>query len=216
MEDEEKQNDLKKSNLDIPPQISKADSLTELLSPFSEKEQSKEFDIMKDDLIKYINLQENDKNVLESAKDEWLFKNLLYKELEKNLIEVMYVKKKEYRKERIIRVYNWYQNRLKTFKDLRFINKKSYNDLDAVMDEDYFKEKLDLIKHEQEHQIEDDKLREEMSHRNAEFDRSLIEEFKRNHVYDNIFYRRMYKKLESKKKTPKLKKKIKTRIRKTG
>ena len=54
MEDEEKQNDLKKSNLDIPPQISKADSLTELLSHFSEKEQSKEFDIMKDDLIKYI------------------------------------------------------------------------------------------------------------------------------------------------------------------
>ena len=214
MDDPEKQNDLKKSNLDNPPIISKVDILTELFSPFSESEQSKEFDIMKDDLIKYINLQENDKNVLESAKDEWLFKNLLYKELEKNLIEVMYVKKKEYRKERIIRVYNWYQNRLKTFKDLRFINKKSYNDLDAVMDEDYFKEKLDLIKHEQEHQIEDDKLREEMSHRNAEFDRSLIEEFKRNHVYDNIFYKRMYKKMENKKKTPKLKKKLKPELEK--
>ena len=101
MDDPEKQNDLKKSNLDNPPILSKVDILTELFSPFSESEQSKEFDIMKDDLIKYINLQENDKNVLESAKDEWLFKNLLYKELEKNLIEVMYVKKKEYRKERI-------------------------------------------------------------------------------------------------------------------
>ena len=214
MEDEEKQNDLKKSNLDIPPQISKADSLTELLSPFSEKEQSKEFDIMKDDLIKYITLQENDKNVLDSTTDEWLFKNLLYSSLEKNLIELIYINKKDYRKERIIRLYNWYQNRLKIFKDLRFINKKSYNDLDAVMDEDYFKEKLDKIKHEQDHQIEDDKLKEEMSHRNALFDKSLIDEFKRNHVYDNIFYRRMYKKLESKKKTPKYKKKLKPELEK--
>ena len=214
MDDPEKQNDLKKSNLDNPPIISKVDILTELFSPFSESEQSKEFDIMKDDLIKYINLKENDKNVLESAKDEWLFKNLLYKELEKNLIEVMYVKKKEYRKERIIRVYNWYQNRLKTFKDLRFINKKSYNDLDAVMDEDYFKEQLDLIKKEAEHRIQDDILKEEMSHRSAIFDKSLLEEFRRNHVYDNIFYKRMYKRLEKNKSAKFGKKKLKPELEK--
>ena len=69
MEDPEKQNDLKKSHLDNPPQISKAEILSELFSPFSEKESSKEFDIMKEDLIAYITLQENDKNISENTKD---------------------------------------------------------------------------------------------------------------------------------------------------
>ena len=215
MDDTEKQNDLKKSNLDIPPQASKAEIITKLFSPFSEKEGSKEFDIMKEDLIAYVTLQENDDNVLNNTKDEWIFKNLLYSSLEKNLIELMYIKKKEYRKERIINIFNWYQDRLKTFKDLRFINRKSYNDLDAVQDEDYFKEKLDFIKHEQDHQIDDDILKEQMSHRSAIFDKSLLEEFKRNHVYDNIFYKKMHQKLEKKSKMPKiLKKKLKPQLEK--
>ena len=123
-------------------------------------------------------LQENDKNVKDNSTDEWLFKNLLYSKLEKNLIELMYIKKQDYRKERIIRTYNWYQNELKKFKDLRFINKKSYNDLDAVIDDVYFKEKLDLIQHEADHRIEDDILKEQMSHRSAIFDKSLLDEAK--------------------------------------
>ena len=203
MDDTEKQNDLKKSNLDIPPQISKAEILSELFSPFSEKEASKEFDLMKEDLIAYVALQENDKNISGNLKDEWVFKNSLYSLLEKNLIELMYINKKEYRKERIIGIFNWYQNEIKRFKDLRYINRKSYNDLDAVQDEVYFKEKLDLIKHEQDHQIEDDILKEQMSHRNANFDKGLIDEFKRNHVYDNIFYKKLHKKLEKKGKVQK-------------
>ena len=214
MEDPDKQNDLKKSHLDNPPQISKAEILSELFTPFSEKESNKEFDIMKEDLISYVALQENDKNISENLKDEWVFKNLLYSYLEKNLIEIMYINKKEYRKDKIIKIFNWYQNQLKTFKDLRFINHKSYNDLDAVQDEDYFKEKLDLIKHEQDHQIEDDILKEQLSHRNANFDKSLLDEFKRNHVYDNIFYKKIHKNLEKKSKMPKIKKKLKPDLEK--
>ena len=38
-----------------------------------------------------------------------------------------------------------------------------------------------------------------MSHRSAIFDKTLLEEFRRNHVYDNIFYKKMYKKLEKNK-----------------
>ena len=208
MEDPEKQNEFRKSQIDIPPQVSKAVILLELFSPFSEKEGSKEFDIMKDDLIAYVTLQENDKNILENSKDEWVFKNFLYSQLEKNLIELMYLNKKEYRKERIINIFNWYQNQLNTFKDLRFINRKSYDDLDAVQDEVYFKEKLDLIKQEQDHKIQDDILKEQMSHRNANFEKSLIDDFKRNHVYDNIFYKKLHKKLEKKSKIPKMYKKI--------
>ena len=215
MDDIEKQNDLKKSNLDNPPQMSKVETITNLFSPFSEKEGSKEFDIMKDDLIAYVALQESDKNIQENAADEWLFKNLLYSSLEKNLIELMYINKKEFRKDRIIKVFNWYQNQLKTFKDLRFINRKSYNDLDAIQDEDYFKEKLDLIKHEQDHQIDDDILKEQMSHRNPLFDKSLLNDYKRNHVYDNIFYKKMHQKLEKKAKIPKIgKKKLKPQLEK--
>ena len=48
---------------------------------------------MKDDLIAYVTLQENDKNILENSKDEWVFKNFLYSQLEKNLIELMYLNK---------------------------------------------------------------------------------------------------------------------------
>jgi hypothetical protein len=199
MDDIDKQNDLKKSHNDIPQMASKIDILTDLFSPFSEKEGSKEFNNMKEDLIAYVTLQENDKNVKDNSTDEWLFKNLLYSKLEKNLIELMYIKKQDYRKERIIRTYNWYQNELKKFKDLRFINKKSYNDLDAVIDDVYFKEKLDLIKHEADHRIEDDILKEQMSHRSAIFDKSLLDEFKRNHVYNNVFYKKIHKHLEKKK-----------------
>ena len=68
---------------------------------------------------------------------------------------------------------------------------------------------MDLIKHEQDHQIEDDILKEQLSHRNANFDKSLIDEFKRNHVYDNIFYKKIHKNLEKKSKMPKIKKKLK-------
>ena len=211
MDDQDKQNDLKKSHNENIPQLSKADILINLFSSFSEKENSKEFDIMKSDLINYISLQENDTNVNPIISDEIKFKNLLYNSLEKNLIEIMYINKKEYRKEKIMRLYFWYQNRMKTFKDLRFINKKTYNDIDAVIDDVYFKEKLDLIKHDQEHQIEDDILKEQMSHRSAIFDKSLIDEYKRNHVYENIFYKKLFKK---KTKMPKLKKNLKPDLEK--
>ena len=199
MEDSDKQNDLKKSHLDNPAPPSKVEIVTNLFSEFSEKEGSKEFDTMKEDLISFVALKEGDLTENQLLSDELIFKSLLYNALEKSLIEVMYINQKDYRKERIMRLYNWYQNRLKTFKDLRFINKKSYNDIDAVQDEDYFKEQLDLIKQEAEHRIEDDILKEEMSHRSAIFDKTLLEEFRRNHVYDNIFYKKMYKKLEKNK-----------------
>ena len=199
MEDPDKQNDLKKSHLDNPAPPSKVEIITKLFSEFSEKEASKEFDTMKEDLISFVALKEGDLTEKELLSDELIFKTLLYNTLEKSLIETMYINQKDYRKERIMKLYNWYQNRLKTFKDLRFINKKSYNDIDAVQDEDYYKEQLDLIKQEAEHRIQDDILKEEMSHRSAIFDKSLLEEFRRNHVYDNIFYKKMYKRLEKNK-----------------
>ena len=198
MDESDKQNDLKKDQNDFPSQPSKVEIITNLFSPFSVKENSKEFNIMKEDLIAYVTLQENDENIKKNQTDEWTFKNLLYNSLEKNLIEIMYINNKEYRKEKIIKVFNWYQNQLKTFKDLRFINRKSYNDLDAVQDEVYFKEQLDLIKHEADHRIEDDILKEQMSHRSAIFDKSLLDEFKRNHVYENIYYKKLNKQLDKK------------------
>ena len=214
MEDLDRQNDLKKSHNDNVPQLSKAEILAKLFTPFSEKENSKEFDLMKSDLINYISLQETDTELKPNLSDEITFKNLLYNSLEKNLIEVMYINQKDYRKERIIKLYNWYQNQMKTFKDLRFINKKSYNDIDAVIDDVYFKEKLDTIKHEQEHQIEDDILKEQMSHRSAIINKSLIDDYKRNHVYENIFYKRLNKNREKKSKIPKLKKNLKPELEK--
>ena len=214
MEDPDKQNDLKKSHLDNPSPPSKVEIITKLFSEFSEKEASKEFDIMKEDLISFVTLKEGELTENELLSDEFIFKTLLYNTLEKSLIETMYINKKDYRKERIMKLYNWYQNRIKTFKDLRFINKKSYNDIDAVQDEDYFKEQLDLIKKEAEHRIQDDILKEEMSHRSAIFDKSLLEEFRRNHVYDNIFYKRMYKRLEKSKSTKFGKKKLKPELEK--
>ena len=198
MDESDKQNDLKKSQNEFPSQPSKVEIITNLFAPFSEKEESKEFNIMKEDLIAYVTLQENNENIKKNQTDEWTFKNLLYSSLEKNLIEVMYINNKDFRKEKIIKVFNWYQNQLKTFKDLRFINHKSYNDLDAVQDEVYFKEKLDLIKNEADHRIEDDILKEQMTHRSAIFDKSLLDEFKRNHVYENVYYKKLNKQLDKK------------------
>ena len=77
-----------------------------------------QYKIKKLEQIKYHDLTEN-----QLLSDELIFKSLLQNVLEKSLIEVMYINQKDYRKERIMRLYNWYQNRIKTFKDLRFINK---------------------------------------------------------------------------------------------
>ena len=53
-----------------------------------------------------------------------------------------------------------------------------------------------------------------MSHRSAIFDKGLLDEFKRNHVYDNIFYKRMYKKLEKNKSAKFSKKNLKPELEK--
>ena len=63
MDESDKQNDLKKSQNEFPSQPSKVEIITNLFAPFSEKEESKEFNIMKEDLIAYVTLQENDENI---------------------------------------------------------------------------------------------------------------------------------------------------------
>ena len=83
MEDSDKQNDLKKSHLDNPAPPSKVEIVTNLFSEFSEKEGSKEFDTMKEDLISFVALKEGDLTENQLLSDELIFKSLLYNALEK-------------------------------------------------------------------------------------------------------------------------------------
>ena len=121
--------------------ISESKLISELLNPFSKKELNKYFDRMASDLKDFISFKENNKKININESNEMIFKNILYSLLGKNLIEIIYIINKSYREEKIRKIFHWYKEQLKTFEDIRYINKKTYKDVDSFDDEEYLKKK---------------------------------------------------------------------------
>ena len=197
--------DFKKNNLESLFSISKSRLLSKLLNSFSKKEQNKYFDTMFSDLINYqISIENNDKLDI-MLSNEVSFKNVLYKLLAKNLIEIIHIINPSYREERIKKLYNWYKEQLNRFQDLKYIDKKSYIDIDSIDDEKYFRNKYDKMKKDKEYINEDILLKEQMSHRTqGPFDKKMLNQYKRVEVYNNPYYKRIQKKELKESEEPKL------------
>ena len=120
--------DYKKGQFESIFSFSKSKLLSKLLNSFSKKENNKYFDEMSSDLMNFRIKQENNDNTNINISNENSFKNILYTFLEKNLIEIIYIRKENFRNEKIAKLYNWYEEQLNRFRDIKFIDKKSYND----------------------------------------------------------------------------------------
>ena len=186
--------DFKKNHFESIFSISKSRLLSKLLKSFSKKEQNKYFDTMFSDLINFQITQENRDNPDIYLSNEISFINILYKLLAKNLIEIIYIINPSYREERIKKLYNWYKEQMNRFQDIKFIDKKSYNDIDSINDEEYFRKKLKQKKKDK-NITEDILLKEEMSHRTqGPFDKKMLNQYKRVEVYNNPYYKKIQKK----------------------
>ena len=187
--------DYKKGNFESILSISKSKLLSKLLNSFSQREKNKYFDEMSSDLINFRTEQENNNdNIRINISNEISYKNILYTFLEKNLIEIIYIRKENFRNERIAILYNWYIEQLNRFTDIKFIDKKSYNEPGSIDDEEYFKKKYDKKIKENEYITEDKILKEQISHRTqGPFDKKMLNEYKRVHVYNNPYYKKITK-----------------------
>ena len=194
MKDEDKLNkeenipkDISTDPLEIKKQISKSIMFSELFQSFLEKSYNEKFEAMSSDLINFLNYLENEENTNNEKSDEMTYKNNLYNLLEKNLIEIIYLSRTEYRENRINDLYNWYKRKIQLFKDIKYINKKSYDDLDAIGDEAYFGDKNKKV---DEIIYEDDKRKEEMKHRTqGPFDKKMLNNYQRINICESPYFK---------------------------
>ena len=187
--------DSHKNNIDLKFSNSKSKLFSKLLNSFSKKEQNKYFDIMSSDLINFQIMQENNDKPDINISNEISFKNILYNLLEKNLIEIIYIINPSYREERIKKLYNWYKGQIKLFQDIKYIDKKSYKDVNSIDDEEYFKKKLEQMIKDNEYITLETLLKEEKSHRTrGPFDKKLLHQYKRVELYNNPYFKKLNKK----------------------
>lgn len=116
-----------------------------------------------------LNLSKNSKNLNLSS-----HKNLVYKLLEKYLIEVCYIKDSETRTRKINEIYTWYKNKIKYEKDIKTITYKTYKEKNVIDEKEYL-----LMKQELNHNI----IENTKNNRNNElFQKNLLEDYKRKHL----------------------------------
>ena len=186
--------DVKKNSNDI---ILKSKIVSKLLNSFTEKVYNKYFDSMSSDLIDFLVSKENNENININKSNEVIFKNSLFNLLEKNLIEIIYITKADYREEKIKKLFNWYKEQIKLFEDIKYINNKSYIDPGSLDDKEYFRQKFEKTRKD-EYITEDSILKEQMSHRTqGPFDKKLLKDYNRVHVYNNPYYKKLQNKNKS-------------------
>ena len=99
----------------------------------------------------------------------------LFYYLEKNLIEISYIKNKERRHQKIKELYHWFQNKKKCDEDLRTITMKTYKEKGVV---DKQEELYLMLKDDKEKIIEDDS-----SHRNLDLiNKKMLNDYERKRL----------------------------------
>ena len=97
--------------------------------------------------------------------------NLVYNYLEKHLMELSYITKKEKKEERIIKIYHWYKEKKKFEKDINTISYKTYKDRNEIDGDEYL-----LTKNEEQYKNKDF----EKNHRNLELiNKKMIDDYQR-------------------------------------
>ena len=142
-------------------------------------EKNNRLDIMLNDLAFY----KNERNEIQ-AKDfknykTPVFKNLLFNNLERNLMEISYINNKEKRNEKINKIFAWYKDKKALEKDIKTITYKTYNEKNEISLKDFLSKKFTKkLK----------KITLNKNHRNLELvNKKMLNEYKRK-ILSKPFY----------------------------
>ena len=157
-------------------------NISTFLIDFSKREKSKQLDELISDLTFY-------KEESKKQKEKGGFKESLYENLEKNLIELSFLKNIQIRKDRIHKIYLWYKNKRQTFEDLKKITSKSYKEINEFDDLDVLNQKEEERKLNMEednlNNINYNTLEDFYKHRNKEMlFKDMLDDYKRKHLND--------------------------------
>ena len=104
----------------------KKNYISQYLLNFSKNEKNKQLDELLSDLVKF----KLDRKDIELNN----FKQTLYENLEKMIVEISYIRNKDAQFEKIQKLYLWFKDKIKTFEDLRKIQEKSYKEKGEIDD----------------------------------------------------------------------------------
>ena len=155
-------------------------NISTILIDFSKREKNKQLDELISDLAFYKELSKN-------IKEKGGFKECLYENLEKNLIELSFLKNNQIKEDRMHKIYIWYKNKRETFEDLKRITAKSYKEKDEFDDLDVLNQKEEERKLNMEednlNNINYNTLEDFYKHRNKEMlFKDMLDDYKRKHL----------------------------------
>lgn len=157
-------------------------NISSFLINFSLKEKNKRLDELIVDLIYF-----KEQNKLN--KDNKIgFKQVLFENLEKNLIELSFLTNKQLQEDRMQKLYIWYKNKIKSFEDLKNITAKSYKEVDEIDDLDVMLQKEEekkLLMEEENIPQTDNTLEDLYKHRNKDMlFKDMLNDYKRKQIND--------------------------------
>ena len=160
--------------------------IVESLINFTKKENNKKLNEIIRDLT---NFKENYENIkrLNEQDDQFIFKNSLYSNIQKNIMEIIYIKDKEKKEDLINKIYLWYKDKLKLYEELKHMKIKSYFSPEEFDDEKYINEKYkDLFEERKKYISQTERIKNQMEHRSIEsYNKITIESisnYKRKHI----------------------------------
>ena len=159
--------------------------IIESLFNFLKGEENKHLNEMIMDLINYNKSLDNIENLEQEQKTN--FKYALYQYLQKNILEIIYIKDKDKKEEMINKIYLWYKDKIKLYDELKYIKIKSYNSPEEIDDEKYVNEKYkNLFEERKKYISQTERIKNEMRHRSLQsYNKDSIESFnnyKRKHI----------------------------------
>ena len=174
--------------------------IVESLINFTKKESNKKINEIIKDLINFKeNYEKIGKLKLSEQNDQLKFRHSLYSNVQKNIMEIIYVKNKEKKEDLINQLYLWYKDKLKLYEDLKNIKIKSYISPEEFDDEKYINEKYKSLFEERKKYIsETDRTKQEMDHRSIESYNKITYESISNYRRKHIIKIKNNKKLNSK------------------
>ena len=165
--EEDQEEDQLKINY-FPEEKSNINSLESLIT-FSKSENNHKLKEMIIDLIKYNKIIMKLGNLTDRKNQPVNFKYSLYQNLQKNIIEIIYIKDKEKKEEMINKIYAWYIDKLKLYEELKYMKIKSYISPEEFDDEKYVNKKYkDMFEERKKFISQTDKTKNEMRHRSIE------------------------------------------------
>ena len=107
---------------------------------------------------------------------------LFYNQIQKNLLEIIYIKDITQQENRINSLYIWYRSKIKMMNDLKKINQLNYKIPNSIDAQDYCKLKFGNYEQKKNEFLPvTEKIKQELSHRNREnYDMNILKDYQKH------------------------------------